>query len=129
MQVKSYSIEDLSILSGFTHRTIRYYIQQRLLEPPAGRGRGGFYYDSHLDRLLQIKSLQEKGHTLAAITQLLKTQRTPTVNYPRDIWVRYEIIPGLEISARRNIDQQNSGKLFEIIKFARAILPQKEANE
>ncbi|MCK4823506.1 MerR family transcriptional regulator, partial [bacterium] len=29
-------------------RTIRYYIQEGLLEPPAGRGRGGFYYDSHL---------------------------------------------------------------------------------
>jgi DNA-binding transcriptional MerR regulator len=61
MNEKLYTIKQLSELTGYSRRTIRYYIQQGLLEPPAGRGRGGFYNDSHLLKLKEIRAQQEKG--------------------------------------------------------------------
>jgi DNA-binding transcriptional MerR regulator len=125
MDNKQYNIEELSELSGFTRRTIRYYIQGGLLEPPAGRGRGGFYYDSHLEKLLYIKSLQEKGLSLAAISKSLKPGETETVDYSREVWVKYEVTPGLELNIRRDLEQLENKKIHEIISIARALLEEK----
>jgi hypothetical protein len=118
MDVKQYTIEELGELTGFTRRTIRFYVQEGLLEPPAGRGRGGFYYDSHLETLRHIKSLQERDLSLAE-----------PVNYPREVWVKYAVTPGLEINVRRDLEQLESKKIFEIIKIARALLEEKSGNE
>jgi DNA-binding transcriptional MerR regulator len=129
MDVKQYTIEELGELTGFTRRTIRFYVQEGLLEPPAGRGRGGFYYDSHLETLRHIKSLQERDLSLAAILQLLKKGEPEPVNYPREVWVKYAVTPGLEINVRRDLEQLESKKIFEIIKIARALLEEKSGNE
>ena len=72
MKRKRYTIQELSELTGFSRRTIRYYIQEGLLEPPAGRGRGGFYYDSHLKKLSKIRQLQNQGLKLGSIAQILQ---------------------------------------------------------
>jgi DNA-binding transcriptional MerR regulator len=53
-------IDDLAERAGVPTRTIRYYTQQGLLNPPTLRGRVGYYGDAHLDRLKLIKELQEK---------------------------------------------------------------------
>ena len=129
MSNKQYAIDELSELTGFSRRTIRYYIQEGLLEPAAGRGRGGFYYDSHLNKLLQIKSLQEKGLSLTTITGLLKTGESRADNYPREIWIKYSIVPGLEFNISRDLEQKEGKAISEIIKIARALLKEKEVNE
>jgi DNA-binding transcriptional MerR regulator len=126
---KQYTIDELSEKTGFSRRTIRYYIQEGLLEPPAGRGRGGFYYDSHLEKLLYIKSLQERGLSLSAILKLLKTVEIQAPSPSREVWVKYEVVPGLEINIRRDLEQQASNKITEIIKIARALLEEKNNNE
>ena len=79
MNQKRYLIQELSELTGYSRRTIRYYIQEGLLEPPAGRGRGGFYYDSHLNTLSKIRQLQNQGLQLASIAQILKTSEMETL--------------------------------------------------
>jgi DNA-binding transcriptional MerR regulator len=129
MDSKQYNIEELSELTGFTRRTIRYYIQEGLIEPPAGRGRGGFYNDSHLDKLLYIKSLQERGLNLVSITKLISAGEENTNENIRNIWARYEIIPGLEISVNRDLEGKESKKILEIIKVAKALLKEKIDND
>jgi DNA-binding transcriptional MerR regulator len=121
MDQKKYTIKELSELTGYPLRTIRYYVQEGLLEPPAGRGRGGFYYDSHLSRLRQIKAWQEKGTRIASIKEYLKGVEEPLEECSRDIWVKYEIIPGLEISVKRNLEEKNVKGVFEIIRIAKSI--------
>lgn len=53
-------IDDLAKRAGVPTRTIRYYTQQGLLNPPELRGRVGYYDGQHLERLRLIKELQEK---------------------------------------------------------------------
>ncbi len=127
MMDKKYTIEQLSEKTGFSKRTIRYYIQEGLLAAPAGRGRGGFYFDSHLHKLYQIKSLQEKGMKLASIVDYFKEKKEVASIYRRDIWVKYEILPGLEISVEKNLEEQEKKKVFEIIRVAKSIMQEKNS--
>ncbi len=53
-------IDELARRAAVPTRTIRYYTQQALLNPPRLQGRVGFYDERHLDRLRLIKELQEK---------------------------------------------------------------------
>ncbi len=128
MNERKYTIEDLQEYSGFPRRTIRYYIQEGLLEPPAGRGRGGFYFDSHLERLSEIRSLQDKGLRLAAISELLKKGAKPELldakplKSEREIWIRYPIEPGIEIHISRDLEEQERKKVAEIVRIAKSIL-------
>ena len=59
-----YGIDELAELGGVSRRTVRYYVQERLLPPPLGVGRGRHYGRAHLDALLRVKSMQEAGLTL-----------------------------------------------------------------
>ena len=123
-KVKKYTIEEISILTGFSRRTIRYYIQENIIEPPSGRGRGGFYYNSHLSDLLKIRSLQEKGLNLSFIKDILKgteqAVKEDSQIYARDLRVRYKIVPGLEINISRSLEEKKSKKILEIIRLIKS---------
>ena len=121
MDEKRYTIEELQEITGYSRRTIRYYVQEGLIEPPAGRGRGGFYFDSHLQRLLQIKSLRDQGLKLSDILEYFRQGREPVRTYQREIWIKYPVKPGIEIHINREIDEKERKKITEIIRVARAI--------
>lgn len=129
MSSNKYTIDELCELSGYPRRTIRYYIQEGLLEPPAGRGRGGFYYDSHLAQLRQIRSLQEMGMSLVSITEFIKAGKRTEISCARDVWIKYRITPGMEISVRRDLEEIAGKKVLEIIKIAKSILREETSDE
>jgi DNA-binding transcriptional MerR regulator len=122
-----YSIRQLAELTGFPARTIRYYVQEGLLDAPAGRGRGGFYYDSHLARLRQIKTLQQSGLRLEAIARLLEHPEKTPLPPPRALpqaphtWEKYEAAPGVEISVRSDVARRYPGRLSGLLKLARSV--------
>ena len=60
-------IEELAGLGGVTRRTVRYYVQEGLLPAPRGVGRGRHYGPEHLDRLLAVKAMQERGESLVSL--------------------------------------------------------------
>ena len=121
METKSYTIEELGELTGYTRRTIRYYVQEGLIDPPAGRGRGGYYYDSHVQQLLQIKSFQEKGIGITAMVSLMKKEAVEPVLPSREVMIRYEVVPGIEINISREMEIKESKKILEIIRIAKSI--------
>ncbi|HMP52680.1 MAG TPA: helix-turn-helix domain-containing protein [Candidatus Melainabacteria bacterium] len=55
----SYSIEELSEMTGFDRRTIRSFIEQGLMRGPDKMGRYAQYSQDHLVRLLAIKNMKE----------------------------------------------------------------------
>jgi DNA-binding transcriptional MerR regulator len=69
--VTEYRIDDLARVAGTTVRSVRVLHDRRLLPPPVLRGRTGWYGDDHVARVRLVLELQERGHTLAAIGELL----------------------------------------------------------
>ncbi len=60
-------IGELAERSGVTLRTIRYYIEQRLLPPPPTRGKYGDFDESYVQRLRLIRHLKRQRLSLQAI--------------------------------------------------------------
>ena len=71
-------IDDLAHRSGLSVDTIRFYQREGLLDPPTRRGRTAVYGPAHLHRLEQIRDLQCRHLSLAAIRGLLATQPRAT---------------------------------------------------
>jgi DNA-binding transcriptional MerR regulator len=62
-----YTAETLAFRAGVPLRTVRFYVQERLIDPPLGRGRGAHFTEHHLVQLQQARTLQNAGFSLAAI--------------------------------------------------------------
>ncbi|MGA2477443.1 MAG: MerR family transcriptional regulator [Spirochaetia bacterium] len=70
-----YNIDNLASLSGLSRRTIHYYVQRGLLEPPEGGGRGSYYTESHLRALKRIAELAAQGVPLIHMKALLEGEK------------------------------------------------------
>jgi len=64
-------VEQLSVQADVSVDTIRYYQSKALLSPPRREGRIAWYGDEHLARLTRIRTLQQRGFTLATISRLV----------------------------------------------------------
>ena len=102
------NIDELSIAAGLSRRAVRYYVQQKLLPPPNGLGRGSRYDASHLQLLKRIAELQTAGHSLEAVRKILDghdvPSRPPEQVRPRrraamsaELWTRIALADGVEI--------------------------------
>ncbi|MFE5240686.1 MULTISPECIES: MerR family transcriptional regulator [unclassified Streptomyces] len=66
-------MEELAREAGITVRTLRFYRERGLIQPPRREGRIAWYDDHHLARLRTITGLLERGHTLNGIADLAAT--------------------------------------------------------
>ena len=123
-----YAIGDLADLGGVSRRTVRYYVQERLLPPPFGVGRGNHYGRAHLDQLLRVKALQESGRTLDEIRRDIqpRSQRANVVveaavepRLSRTLWHRLTLAPGVELHISRDVRLPAPGKLAELTAWCR----------
>jgi DNA-binding transcriptional MerR regulator len=62
-----YTAEQLAQLGGVTLRTVRYYVQEGLIDRPEARGPGGHFTDKHLRQLKRCQLLQDWGFDLETI--------------------------------------------------------------
>ena len=67
-----YRVEGLAASAGVRVDTLRFYQARGLLHAPRRVGRVAIYDDDHLVCLRRIRSLQQKGLTLAQIGRVLK---------------------------------------------------------
>ncbi len=94
-----FSMDELVEASGMTDRTIRYYIEQGLLQNARGRGRSSYYTTEHLERLTRIADLRDRGLSLAEIQESFVPQTVETT-VESEIWERQLLHPTLEVSIR-----------------------------
>lgn len=82
---RSYTADELATLAGVPRRTLRYYIQLGLVEPPIGQTRAAHYTWRHLRRLLEIRDLTEQGFSLERVGELLQDpgETPPAAGIPR----------------------------------------------
>lgn len=70
------TLDDLAAATGVPSRTIRFYRQCGLIDPPERVGRQAFYNDAHLARVRTIAGLRDQGMGLDAIARLLADPAT-----------------------------------------------------
>jgi hypothetical protein len=61
------SIDELAAVTGVSRRTVHYYVQRQLIDPPLGRGRGRHYDRRHALQILKVRDLQRRGVVLSDI--------------------------------------------------------------
>jgi DNA-binding transcriptional MerR regulator len=130
-------VSELADLGGVSRRTVRFYVQEGLLPTPLGVGRGRHYGPEHLERLLKVKALQERGHSLADIRGVLEggpkaEERQGPLSAsppPRTTWVRVEVLPGVELNVSNAYRVPSPGRLAELAEWCRAHLRRHEEDE
>ncbi len=132
MNERRYLIEELCTLTGFSRRTVRYYVQEGLVDPPAGRGRGGFYADLHVAQLARIRSLQDQGYRLDAIRGLLGRQApveaaaVTTTAAPRSSpsasWTRHAVAPGIELHVSAEAEAKLGSAVAAALEAVRSLI-------
>ena len=64
-----YTAETLAFRAGVPLRTVRFYVQEKLIDPPLSRGRGSNFTEYHLAQLQQARTLHNAGFALDAIRE------------------------------------------------------------
>jgi DNA-binding transcriptional MerR regulator len=101
----SYSIDELAALVELPRRTVRYYIQQGLVDRPIGEKRAAYYTASHLEQLLTIRKWQQAGLSLDRIREILAGPDASILppTRPRgpgtvEVWSHLVVADGLEVT-------------------------------
>jgi len=103
--MEKYTFNELCSLVELPVRTVRFYIQKGLINPPEGSRKGAFYTQKHLEDLLTIRKWQRAGLSLERIRELLfDNENAGIIPPPRgrrpgdlEVWSRLYVREGLEI--------------------------------
>jgi len=123
-----YGLDELAELGGVSRRTVRYYIQEDLLPPPYGVGRGPHYGPEHLDALRRVRSLQEAGRTLDEIRRpqagrdRRRAAAAPAPQPDMSAWRRIALAPGVELHVSGDARLPSAGALDALADWCRANL-------
>jgi DNA-binding transcriptional MerR regulator len=122
------SIGELADRAGVTRRTIRYYVEIGLLQPPAGAGKAAVYSPDHLERLELIKTLQGYRLSLEEIRDRLAGKPGPApeqlvASMPADAAESSGATLGDTSSAAQYIAQLRSSRPFSPVDSMREIQP------
>lgn len=127
MSAKTFSLDELCLLTDCSKRTVRYYIQIGLVSRPVGETRAAQYTGEHLAQLLRIKKLSEDGVSLERIREILAGDDAPVPprrRRPGTVEVRSHIYvaPGIEMQIAPEeagmSPEQLRAFVREVMKFA-----------
>jgi DNA-binding transcriptional MerR regulator len=76
---RTYTAEQLAEKANVSLRTVRYYVQEGLIDAPENRGPGAHFANTHLSQLLRIRGLQDAGFDLKTIKELGPEIETSTL--------------------------------------------------
>ena len=102
---KTFTLDQLCALVEMPKRTVRYYIQQGLVDRPEGANRGARYAARHVEQLLAVRKWKDAGLSLERIGELLAAPGQGEMPPPRprrlgdlEVWSRLHIADGVELS-------------------------------
>ena len=64
-----FAIDELCALVDLPRRTVRYYVQEGLVDRPVGAKRGAYYTRRHLEQLMAIRTWRRAGVSLERIRE------------------------------------------------------------
>ena len=110
MDTKTYTLDELCLLTDFTKRTVRYYIPLGVVDRPVGETRAAHYLQRHLEQLLQIKKLTDAGISLERVKEVMSGAEVSVPLFKKrpgsiDVKTHLYVMPGVELQ----ISPQESG--------------------
>lgn len=100
MTDKQFTIDELATMANLPVRTVRFYIQQGLVDRPLGLGRGAQYSQHHLEQLVEVRTWTQAGLSLERIAHL-RTNPPPTIPEDRtgtiEVWSHVILADGVEV--------------------------------
>jgi DNA-binding transcriptional MerR regulator len=111
-----YTAADLARLGHVPLRTVRFYVQEGLIDPPLGRGRGAHFTERHLHQILRVRALQGAGLDNAAIRQhadeleRILAERGLTMESAGRIWTSFALAmpsPAVEEEGEADDDDED----------------------
>ena len=151
---RRYSAAELAAMTGITPRRLRYYVREKLIDPPLGLGRGRHYNCGHLAQLRRVVGLRRAGLGHAAIRADSETLRrllaskeidSSAVYYsPEDVGeealapgaamlsepervMRLRMAPGIELLVDQDRDLPTPDQLLALARAVRAAFGVEEA--
>ncbi len=83
--VRELTIDQLAAAAKMTVRNVRAYAGRGLIPAPRLVGRTGYYGKEHVDRLLLIRDLLDRGYTLAAVEEALEKNHNVSPSHALDL--------------------------------------------
>ena len=121
---RTYTAEQLAAHASVSLRTVRYYVQEGLIEAPDSRGPGAHFTNTHLSQLLRIRGLQEAGFDLKTIKELGPALETSTLTLAKSSELRraaMKILDAKSAARRRRIEDPGEGEAAERLNARSAI--------
>ena len=115
-----FAIDELCALVDLPRRTVRYYVQEGLVDRPVGAKRGAYYTKRHLEQLMTIRAWRRAGLSLEGIRErAAEAGDEASVPPPRGpqsgdvaLHTHITLAPGVELV----IDPRRSGLSAEAIR-------------
>lgn len=135
---KTFTLDELAALTELPRRTVRYYIQSGLIDRPQGVGKGAYYTQRHLERLLLLRKWQLAGLSLERIGELLREQDSgPLPPTPRragtvEVWSHLVVADGVELTletGRVGLTPEQVRAFFRAVTQAYMQIHQREEKE
>lgn len=122
------TLDELTALAGYENRrTVRYYIQQGLVDRPIGETRAAYYTDRHLEQLLAVRRWTEAGLSLERIRELIHGEQDdappPRRREPGsvEVWNHTLVADGIELmveAKRAGLSPAQLRSLFQRVREA-----------
>lgn len=133
---EKFLIQDLEQRTRVSVRNIRYYTDQKLLPPPAYRGKQAYYTGEHLKRIQVIQRLRERHFSISEIRKILyqldETGLQRLLEYQDSYHSDLDIFTNKKHSQEVNPDPQNTVAYIDYLLGRRplpttnAAMPMKE---
>ena len=127
LPVIRHTLEELSTLVDIPKRTVRFYVENGVVDRPEGVKKGAYYTQKHVEQLLEIKKWQKAGLSLERIKTLLDDEAggapvpPPKQRQPGDVdvWSHIYIRDGVEMliePKRSGLSPEQVSKISQVLQ-------------
>jgi DNA-binding transcriptional MerR regulator len=135
---KKFTLDEVAALANQPRRTVRYYIQEGLVDRPEGMGKGAYYTERHVEQLLLVRKWQQAGLPLDRIAEVLKQSTSgPVPPAPRqagtvEVWSHLVVADGVEVMlepGRAGLSPEQARAFFREVTRVYQHVRESEAHE
>lgn len=121
---RHYSLDELCTLTDTSKRTVRFYMQEGLVDRSEGQRKGAYYLERHLMQLLEIKKWQSAGLSLERIRQIIRNEKDNELIPPiqpqqpgsLEVWSHLNIADGIQLQIEPNRSGLSPEQIRKLLK-------------